>query len=107
MTTVPAFSDALSSQDKRERWFKIVEEQAGSGLSQVKYCQQNGIKISLFAYYRKQYAKSQSKLNSTLSFQALRIEPQPNLELHFNAGCVLKLPVDYPVQQIAHLIKQL
>lgn len=100
-------TEQLSIQEKREQWFKIVEDQANSSLSQPKYCQQHGLKMGLFSYYRRQYLKKRSKVEDTLSFKALHIEHSQGIELRTGAHCTLLLPTNYPVQQLVQLIKQL
>lgn len=95
---------------KREGWFKTIEEQAKSGLTQAAYCRQHGIKRDLFSYYRRKYLKHQSTSQNGAPFQAIEVElPQKKAQvcLQLDRERCLNFPPDYPVHLLAQLIKQL
>ena len=43
----------MEKKNEIKNWEKIVRDWESSGLSQAKYCNKNGIKVSTFIYHRK------------------------------------------------------
>lgn len=46
-----------SSKSKKEFWFHHIERFSHSGLSQKRYCQENGLALSTFSYWKRKLAK--------------------------------------------------
>ena len=45
----------------REEWFKVVDAQAASGLSQTEFCKQHNLIMCRFSYYKAQRTPIQPK----------------------------------------------
>lgn len=46
-----------SSKSKKELWHHHIESCSQSGLSQERYCKENGLALSTFGYWKRQLAK--------------------------------------------------
>jgi hypothetical protein len=70
----------MNQQDQpkvREEWFKQVEQQEKSGLSQKDFCQQQGLVLSQFVYYRCLLKnKEKEKVAKKTSFQSVKLVNQ-------------------------------
>jgi len=42
-------------KSKAEKWRRIVEEQASSGLNQSRFCRERGITLSAFCYWKRKF----------------------------------------------------
>ncbi|OPX22553.1 MAG: hypothetical protein B1H02_06000 [Candidatus Latescibacteria bacterium 4484_107] len=45
-------------KSKAEKWRRIVEEQASSGLNQSRFCRERGIRLSAFCYWKRKFSDS-------------------------------------------------
>jgi hypothetical protein len=41
-----------------EQWQQIIDEQAGSGLSQIAFCERKGIALSTFAHWKRRLSSA-------------------------------------------------
>ncbi|QZE14193.1 hypothetical protein K4L44_04695 [Halosquirtibacter laminarini] len=46
---------------KKAHMFDLIEAQHNSGLSNIDYCKQNNIKLSVYSYWKAKYKKEYSK----------------------------------------------
>ena len=67
---------------KKELMFDLIEAQQNSGLSNIDYCKQNNLSLSVYNYWKKEYNKQHSKheegffvrcLKSYIRHQTIRI----------------------------------
>ena len=61
----------------REKMFSLISAWQRSGLSQRAYCEQHGVRYSLFHYWYKQYRQQQTILTEQARFMPLDIQPSP------------------------------
>ena len=85
----------ISSQAKRLKWKKLIEEQSKSGLSIEKWCLQNQVALHTFRYWRKRlslkplerssFQELSPKCLRTISFetQGFHVRISNDCEPHF------------------------
>lgn len=59
----PPSQESSDPHDKRRIWERRLEQCRQSGLSQKIYCQQNGLKLPQFYYWRKRLASDRGKVS--------------------------------------------
>ncbi len=78
----------MTTRRPRAQWEALVQEQANSGLSQKAFCQQAGISVSAFGYWKRKL-RAQSDAASAAS----------NDRLSLNDWLELSTPADKPVME--------
>lgn len=99
-----------TSNSKKEFWHHHIENCSSSGLSQNRYCKENGLALSTFGYWKRQLAKrknikpkfypltlqappvaSSGSKNSGLSLYLRNDKYRIELTEEFSSGCLKKL----------------
>jgi len=97
-----------SKRRSEQEWSDLIEAQFQSGQSIKLFCEVHQLKVGTFYYWRSRLSDSaQSEQGSGF----IAIEPKglstASLILRYGSGLSLELPVDYPLEALSKLIKQL
>jgi len=63
----------LDPAAKEQFWKEHIEQHRQSKLTRSEYCRQNGLKLHQFIYWKKRFARKQSRENGGVSFVALNV----------------------------------
>lgn len=107
----------MSTQEKRESrkasMFRIIDQQMGSGLSQVDFCKNQNISIATFGYWRTQYLRAKQPLQEESQpkyFVPLKIETTVShlhpIEIQLPNKIIMRCQ-GWQMEQLPHLIAEL
>jgi hypothetical protein len=88
-------------------WIEHLTEQGKTGLTQTAYCQERGISIAAFRYWKKRHAKLNHNIAQRIVEVPLRsVESNSGvLKLGFPNGCFLHIPAGWRTLSIIELAK--
>lgn len=70
---------AIENQERYSQWYKLVEDQEKSGLSQKEFCNQQNLTLSQFVYYRCVLKnKEKTATINKPSFAPVKVLPKEN-----------------------------
>jgi hypothetical protein len=95
--------------EKRDFWAAHLTAWRNSGLSQTRYCEQQGLAIANFTYWRQRLADTAPVGTTGVTFVAASVSSTPvhaGLCLR-HAHWQLELPANVPAQWLADLLKAL
>lgn len=112
-------SDSNSLTPRARQMFTVVEKFLASGLSQKVFCQQEGIVLTTFGWWFKQYRQAQNPrpkaslpaTTKTNSFIPLVVNPPASADpptrcvIEFPNGVVVRLTGAVSPQMLVHLIQ--
>lgn len=79
--------------ERQKHWASHIQAQAASGLSQKKYCDEHGIKLAQFVYYRAQLAERKPKAESDMFVEISPTPPQMNVaRVTLPSGATIECP---------------
>lgn len=97
--------------NKREYWQHQIKQWQESNLSQSTFCQQAGIKLSTFGYWRILFLKPENKKNKFVPIKIVKdintnesIKP---IQIKLLTGHIIYLPVEIGINEISKLIHSL
>ena len=95
--------------EKRDFWAAHLAAWRDSGLSQTRYCEQQGLAVANFAYWRQRLSGTSPVATAGVTFVAASMPSSP-----LNSGLCLRsthwqleLPVNVSAQWLADLLKAL
>ena len=91
------------NQNSREHWKKVIEDQAGSGLTVTQYCQQHEIRFHQFHYYKKIFSVSKKKTSSKFTAVQVTAPVEPARIVIYLNKISLTFEGDYDLHQVARL----
>jgi len=88
-----------STNDRHEKWKKIIEDQEASGLSQEVFCKKHNLKTATLAYYRSAFRKKKSPNGTSGHFAKVNLaKPQATNEIRLalpnGFHCVFPVDID-------------
>jgi hypothetical protein len=95
--------------EKRDFWAAHLTAWRNSGLSQTRYCEQQGLAIANFAYWRQRLTDTTPVSTTGVTFVAASVPSTPThagLCLH-HSHWQLQLPASVSAQWLADLLKAL
>lgn len=95
-----------SNSEKKKFWAKHTRNQAGSGLSKRRYCQEQGLAYSQFTYWAKQKLSMPTALVPSQAFIPLTLPPSSPIEIVLPKGIRVRISQFSPIE-IARLVKEL
>ena len=94
----------MEARGKQDTWNQHIRAWRGSGLSQVAYCAQHGLKAGTFAYWASKHRKEAGGLTLVpIPVDAAGTGPI----LHGATGWCLELPAQASPDWIAELLRRL
>ena len=110
ISSIPGFK---TSQEKRAFWFAHVDACEASSKSQIQYCNENGLKLSTFGYFRG--LRTPKKKSAALPF--IKMTPKPenstisaapqSIQLKLSNGIVAHIPLSIGTAEIIRLLQGL
>lgn len=92
---------------KKEQMFDLIEAQQSSGLSNIDYCKQNNLSLSVYNYWKKKYNKQHSKQDEgffvTLDNEHSQIKEE--IVITYPNGVTLQLSSASSISTIRSLIQ--
>ena len=76
-------------KQKREHWQRHIQAWQASGMTQAAYCQNNGLNLKSFAYWKHRLKKQ----NST-TVQLVQVASPKTLPVHYSRSCALRMILD-------------
>lgn len=94
---------------KRDYWQNQIKQWQQSNLSQSTFCQQSGIKLSSFVYWRGILLEPENKaINKFVPIKIVKDlnvnKPVKSIKIKLLTGHVIYLPVEIGINEIAKLI---
>lgn len=98
--------------NKREYWRNQIKEWQESNLSQSTFCQQSGIKLSSFVYWRGLLLEPENKnINHFVPIKIVKDlntkTPVNSIKIKLLTGHVIYLPIEIGMNEIVKLIHSL
>ena len=87
---------------------RVLEEYAASGLSRREFCQQRGIALTTFDYWRREHAVQQGKPERGPRMVAVKVsnaEPAPHFALSLTNGRRIESSWQFADAELARLIR--
>lgn len=105
---------SIENQERYAQWYKLVEDQEKSGLSQKEFCNQQNLILSKFVYYRCLLKnKEKTAAISKASFTPVKVLPKENpvvsgeIKLSLPNGFQCTFPSYLDSNQIKRLVEVL
>ncbi len=89
---------SIMSDETKNKWLKIIEDQKQSGLSIIQYCRNKGLSDKTFYSYRKRLGLSTSQ-----KFKAVTVEPISDKTIQFYLD---DIPIKMNAQDLIHLLNE-
>lgn len=91
--------------ERQKLWASHIQAHAASGLSQKKYCDEHGIKLAQFVYYRAQLAERKPKPESDLFVEVAQTPPQLNVaRVTLPSGATIECPSTCEAEWLATVL---
>jgi hypothetical protein len=100
-------------QQRRDKWRKLVEEYLQSSMTQKSFCEQLGLSLPQFVYYRGQFKMREKVPPSNASFEPVKIPTREKVavtaevKLSLPNGFQCVFPVNTDAIQIKRLVEAL
>ena len=89
--------------NKESKMFELVAEWESSGLTRQEFCEERGVKLSNFSYWRTRYRQSKSASESG-SFEKIKPALPLSIELIYPNGVRVVIPAKTDQATISSLI---
>lgn len=92
---------------RKNEMFGYIKDWENSNLSQVKFCEKNGIKLGTFSYWRKQYLRKEKTDSSVRVFKPIKLvtKTETNYKITYPNGVCLSLSSGVDKNELAKLIR--
>lgn len=100
-------------QQRHDKWRKLVEEYFQSSMTQNSFCEQRGLSLPKFVYYRGQFKMREKASPSNASFEPVKIPAREKaaiateVKLLLPNGFQCVFPVNTDAIQIKRLVEAL
>ena len=96
----------------RQEWLKKIDAYESSGLTQKRFCKENGLSFSSFQYYRKDYLSDkqtplESKENNGFISISMNSVKQDNFTLCLPNGVKISVPSTFDSNSLLKLMEVL
>jgi len=104
---------AIENQERYLQWYKLVEDQEKSGLSQKEFCNQHNLILSKFVYYRCLIKNKEKTTINKASFVPVKVSLKENtvvsgeIKLSLPNGFQCAFPSHTDTLQIKRLVEVL
>jgi len=93
----------------REYWRSVIEKWSSSGLSQRQFCEESGISLSTFCYWRRRL-REDAETGPASRFIPVEIKPPRRgtalscYEVRLESGARIRVPFDFESDSLVRLI---
>jgi len=93
--------------EKREEMFGHIKDWENSNLSQVGFCEKNGINLGTFGYWRKRYLRKEKTDTTVKVFKPIKFSPKTenNYKITYPNGVSISLSSGTNKNELAKLIR--
>ena len=93
----------MNPNAKQKKWQRIITKWRESGLSQKQFCQENGINVSTFYFYKKKL----KKISPFVELSPVKLVPE-NISIHLNSRNIsISIPNSFCENTLLRLLKTL
>jgi len=96
--------ETAKSISRKQEMFALIESSINSGLTKKAFCQQQGIKLSLFYYWQKRYRQQQEEDAGFLPVQISGRSGAGDIEIIYPSGVQVRLGGGVPLSFVRSLI---
>lgn len=92
---------------RRDEMFEYIKEWDISSLSQLDFCEKNGINLGTFGYWRTQYLKKEKTDSTVKVFKPIKLLPkiENNYKITYPNGVCISLSSNIDKDELAKLIR--
>ncbi|MDH5400442.1 MAG: hypothetical protein OEX02_19970 [Cyclobacteriaceae bacterium] len=95
----------MDTKTKKERQYELIGQWEQSGLTQQEFCENEGISLAAFGYWRTKYlAEQRSEGGPSDGFVPMKVSQGERLEVCYPNGVSIKLPASTSPSQLRSLI---
>jgi hypothetical protein len=100
---------ANRKKSRSDYWRGLLERWSASGLSQRRFCEERGISLSTFTYWRRRL-RGESEVESQVPFIPVEIKPPQgsrrpsHYEVRLESGARIRVPFDFESDSLLRLI---
>lgn len=92
-------------ESKSSKWQRLFSEYESSGVSQRSFCEQRGLKLSTFSYWRSALNRQAPEAGEFVELASIRVsEP---LEVKLLSGAVIRVPKAFDPASLKSLLEVL
>ena len=94
----------------KAQWLEHLENQRLSGNTQSAYCQEKGLSLDAFKYYKTRQYKLQQQPSTSefVEFKPVSIAQKNNpIIVTLTSGCSIQIPADWPQPVLIKFIREL
>jgi hypothetical protein len=98
----------MGETERSQQMRRMLEEYKASGLSRREFCQQRGIALTTFDYWRREHAVKQGKQERRPRMVAVKVsnaEPAPHFALGLTNGRRIESSWQFADAELARLIR--
>lgn len=92
-------------ESKSLRWGKLLSSYESSGLSQKTFCEQHGLKLSTFSYWRRALRRQTSEPGKFV--EVVSWDGTERLEVNLPSGIVIRVPKRFDPASLKSLVEVL
>lgn len=99
-----------SQHHEREKWNQILADWEASGLSQIDYCNDHGIKLYRLQYYRNKKMQQSNKGHRMIPIEVTNLSSDlssTSFVLTLHSGAKLSIPQNYNANDLKRLLQTL
>lgn len=100
---------ANRKRNRSDYWRGVLEKWSASGFSQRRFCEERGISLSTFTYWRRRL-RGENQVESQAPFIPVEIKPSQgsrrssHYEIRLEEGVRIRVPFDFESESLSRLI---